>query len=326
MAIMGYDEWMRRTKLGVMKPRSKSLKVLDAALKAYKDNGASSVYLEALIAAFNDWALGKDAGFENSERNKGGAITDLMNQIIEFQRRNQPGAHLRPASLLTDIKQGAKLMAEGKLKPQIKVKLSPGVEDKSRGHVVYEEFSTSDLVKAKKGWADAFTSAERAARGIALVGKNDREDERFRRWFGNPDLARVAVVKNGVNKCLEAFQRSKVTIVNRPEIALHYVDGVDPFGDMQDGFKGDSVYGFVYNHQAGGGYRIVMGKHFLYDPDPIEGAAQTIYHELTHKVLHTKDHVYTKIKSRALATREPANALTNADNYAFYAVSFIKDI
>lgn len=107
MAIMSYDEWMRRTKLGVMKPRSKSLKVLDSALKAFKDNGASSVYLEALIAAFNAWALGKDAGFENSERNKGGAITDLMNQIIEFQRRNQPGGHLRPPSLLKDIREGA---------------------------------------------------------------------------------------------------------------------------------------------------------------------------------------------------------------------------
>ncbi|RYG00321.1 MAG: hypothetical protein EON94_09710 [Caulobacteraceae bacterium] len=326
MSIMEPDEWMKRTKLGVLKPRSKELKQLDAALVYFKQAGASPANLDMLIAAFDLWANSKGAGAENSERNKNGAVTDLMNQIIGFMNKNEPAAHLRPANLMKDIKEGAKLMKQGKLKPATHKPFDVGHVDKSKGHVVYEEFTNAELTKAKKGWSDAYRSAELAARGIAMVGRDTKEEERFRRWFGNPDPARVALVKQGIDKVLMAFKQNRVTIVNRPEITLHYVDGVDPFGDMHEGFKGDSVYGYVYHHQAGSGYRVVMGKHFLHDADPIEGAAQTVYHELTHKVLHTKDHVYTKVKSRSLALQRPADALTNADNYAYYAISFIKNI
>jgi hypothetical protein len=123
-----------------------------------------------------------------------------------------------------------------------------------------------------------------------------------------------------------AFQNNPVTVVNRPDVQVHLVNGDDPFDAMEEGFSGSGVYGYVWNHSGGTGYRIIMGKWFLADPDPIEGAAQTIYHELTHKVMKTVDHAYGKIKCRGFAAADQQKALTNADNWAFYAVSFKKNI
>ena len=97
---------------------------------------------------------------------------------------------------------------------------------------------------------------------------------------------------------------------------------------IEDGSTSD-VYGYVWvpeGGHVGSGYRVILGNWFLGDPDPIEGAAQTVYHELTHKVLGTRDHVYGKIKCRGLAAAQQQKAITNADNYGFYAVSFIKAI
>ncbi len=327
MGIMTYEEWMRRTKLGAFKPRSSALKFLDAAIKEYGRHPGASAYLETLKAAFIAWADQK-GNAEDSERNRSGAVTDLMNQIIAFDQTNRPAAHLRPTGLLKDIREGARLMAEGKLKPQVKIHISLGDEDRSLGHVVYEDFDPTELNQAKTAWADAYRCAGMACDGVRTVATSDTEEARFRRWFGDPSPARVNEVSQGLAKMYEAFQHNKVTLANRPDIQVHVINGNDPFGPMQTAnVSGQSVYGYVWGGKhTGSGYRVILGRWFLGDPDPIEGAAQTIYHELTHKVLRTTDHGYGKIKSRGFATMQAAKALENADNWAFYAVSFIKDI
>lgn len=335
MGIMTHEEWMRRTKLGAFKPRSGPLKFLDAAVKEYGRNPGSPGHLETLKAAFIAWAETKDGGnAEDTERNHAGAITDLMNQILDFERTHRPAAHLRATGLLRDIRQGAQLMAQGKLKPQVKVKVTPGDVYTAYGHVVFEDFDSASLQRAKKGWEDAYNAAEHAVMGMARIGTDSAEQDRFNKWFGRPTEDRIRTVKGGVQKLMNAFKHNKVTIANREDIQVHLVNGADPYGQMTPHFTGGGVYGYVWQggnasaadgHQ-GSGYRIIMGKWFLGDPDPIEGAAQTIYHELTHKVLRTVDHGYGKIKSRGFATMQPDKALQNADNWAFYAVSFLKEI
>lgn len=326
MSIMTYDDWMRRTRLGAFKPRSGALKLLDAAMQAYDQHRGSASHLETLKAAFIAWADTK-GNVEQSERNGNGAITDLMVQILDFQRQHQPGAHLRPPGLMRDIQQGAKLMAQGTLKPQIKVPLSVGTVDRSLGHVIYEEFEPHEMPKARKAWADAYRCSELAVNGLQQIDTHGAEEERFRKWFGPVDPARVAYVRDGLQRLRQTFTSSKVTLVNRADIHVHVVNGDDPFGPMIDtGIGGSNVYGFVWGNHAGSGYRVIMGKWFLQDPDPIEGAAQTIYHELTHKVLKTVDHGYGKIKSRGFATAQAQRALENADNWAYYAISFLKAI
>ncbi len=204
--------------------------------------------------------------------------------------------------------------------------------------------TTPSFIAARKGWSDAYDCAKLAVEGIAKVadlgGALNRmfgdkgipnagavaEEARLQRWFGALGDAAVAKVEADLKKMWDAFQHKRVIIVNREDIQIHLVNGDDPFGETTPSFTGGNVYGFVWTQTAGSGYRVIMGKHFLADPDPIESAAQTTYHELTHKVLATKDHCYGKIKSRGLATFAQDKALANADNFGFYAVSFIKTI
>lgn len=329
MAIMSHDEWKKRTAVS-LKPRSKGLKFLDACLKEYDKNRGSSQHFDALVAAFQAWAETK-ANVEGSERNGKGAVTDLLAQLIQFRDQHMPfayrsGAPSRPVGLLADIREGARLLGAGQLRPQIRVTIPRGVEDKMRGTVIWEEFDDAQLPKARQAWTDAFDCAEQAVAAIATIGRNGAEEARFQRWFGAPTPHALNTVSQGLQKMLSAFRSNRISIVLREDVTIHIVNGDDPFDKMEEGFSGSSVYGYVWNHSAGSGYRIIMGKWFLADQDPIEGAAQTIYHELTHKVLHTTDHAYGKIKCRGFSATNQAKALTNADNWAFYAISFKKDI
>jgi hypothetical protein len=328
MPIMSYEEWKRRTKLAI-KPRSSALKYLDACLKAYDDNRGSPSHFDALVLAFQSWA-GTKADVEGSERNWNGGVTELLAQLVDFRDQHMPFAHrghtFRPPSLMQDIREGAKLLHDGKLKPQVSVHIPVGVVDSSKGTVRWEEFEDSHLRKARKAWSDAYEAARTANNAIGSISRDPKQQERFQRWFGTPNAGAVDVVRRGLLKMWMTFQSNPVTIVLREDITVHLVNGDDPFGEMEESFSGSDVYGYVWQHQGGSGYRIIMGKWFLSDPDPIEGAAQTIYHELTHKVLKTVDHGYGKIKSRGYAAASQQNALTNADNWAYYAISFLKEI
>jgi hypothetical protein len=328
MPIMGHDEWKRRTKVG-LKPRSKPLRFLDACLREYDKNRGSRPHFDQLVFAYQAWARDK-ADAEGTVRNRDGAVSDLLQQIIEFRDQHMPQAHRGAGNprnaLMRDIKAGAKLLGEGKLKPQVHVQIPIGVRDTTHGNVTYEEFETDQLARARRGFADAHECAHRAKRAIEKVSTDPMEEQRFQRWFGNPNPAAVATVRDGLRKMWQAFKHSPVTIVHRPDITLHLVNGNDPHDEMVEGFSGSGVYGYVWGHTAGSGYRVVMGQWFLGDPDPIEGAAATVYHELTHKVLKTKDHAYGKIKCRGFAAAAQAQALTNADNWSFYAASFLKEI
>jgi hypothetical protein len=58
------------------------------------------------------------------------------------------------------------------------------------------------------------------------------------------------------------------------------------------------------------------------DPDPQE-ATQTLYHELTHKVIKTVDHCYGTQACKQLAQINPVNACTNADNFGYFAKAMV---
>lgn len=328
MAIMGYKEWKQRTK-HALKPRSKSLRFLDACLQDYELDKGSLGKFNWLTQAFHDWAGGKDNA-ETSIRNANGAVTDLMNQMIAFREQHMPFAKPsgpgRPAGLLRDIREGAKLLRAGMLKPAGLPTVKLGVTDTGLGTVCWEEFEDRHLPKIRKAWKDAYECAQQAAAAAARVGSDAAERNRFARWFGNPAPAAVQKVQRGTQALWTTFQSHRVTVVYREFQVMHLVNGKDPFGEMIDDEGMEKTYALVHNHQAGSGYRIVAGPPFLNDPDPIEGPAQTIYHELTHKVLNTVDHGYGKNLCLGYATSDQPKALANADNWAYYAVSFKKAI
>lgn len=333
MGIMSYSTWMSRTKRGVTKPRSTELRQLDAALKAYTER-QSGWTLDALYAAASAWSQCK-SDTAASTRNRDGAVDELFAQIDdEFEKKNNLanakhdiGRMNRPAGFLDEVRGGAAKLKSGQLTgmvPKTAVPVLAIVKDNSRGNVVYENFVGTDLAKAKRGWADAYLASARVVAGMQAVRTNPREKARFETWFGpstTPGVLDRLIRQAGEMRL--CFQTREITLVNRTDIQVHLVDGDDPLAPMTDSWAGHQIYGYVWSagNHTGGGIRVIMSNHFLQDPDPLEGAAQTVYHELSHKVLGTKDHIYGIAESKAL---DQGDKITNADNWAWYAISFFK--
>jgi hypothetical protein len=81
MPIPAYADWIKKTTLGITKPRSSALKLVDTTLKKYgdfKDVGSTV----ALDDAWRKWKQTK-AGWQNSERNVGGILVELDKGITE---------------------------------------------------------------------------------------------------------------------------------------------------------------------------------------------------------------------------------------------------
>ena len=79
--------------------------------------------------------------------------------------------------------------------------------------------------------------------------------------------------------------------------------------------------GGLTSAHVGSGLRIYLGLgYFNAGLNSIE-RPQTIYHEMTHKVLATNDHAYEPANCRALALNDAARARKNADNYGYFVTS-----
>ncbi len=323
MPIMSHADWMSRTAL-FAKPRSKEIKVLDAAIQDYGKSPGNQDKFDQVVYAYQAWAATKKNA-DASERNKRGAITDLFAQIIDFRDKNMPHRHqgetIRPDDLMAAIRKGAKLFGEGKLKPAINVKIDGGDKDPMFGHVRYENMDAAVLQRAISCMADMQRYSRAAAMGIGQLVNNKAEAARYQRWFGETSPSRVMAVTRGLRALHSAVQHSPQTYVLRKNILNHYVNGDYPFSPMEDGKSTENVYGYVWGHQAGSGYRVVLCNQFVNDPDRSE-ATQTMYHELTHKVIKTVDHVYGRPGCLDLAKKSPGQAIENADNWGYYLISF----
>jgi hypothetical protein len=183
------------------------------------------------------------------------------------------------------------------------------------GNVAFEGFTGNLLDFAKLAMKRAVAGSEMATTGIYKFDSRVSMD-RIREWFGlspasNPSHAQLLMgLSEKIKACNTAIKANPITLVNRPDIMMNHV----PIGQQ--------VYGYVWGHVAGSGYRIVLGKWFTADPDQYE-AAQTIYHELTHKVSKTKDHCYGVTLCRQLAVSDPRKAVENADNLGYYMKSYL---
>jgi hypothetical protein len=100
-----------------------------------------------------------------------------------------------------------------------------------------------------------------------------------------------------------------------------------PPGSPAAGLAGTAAYAFPTDARGqsetkfhvGSGMRIYIGPTFGTRNQHED--AQTVYHEMTHKVLGTNDHAYDPNPCRALARTDPASARKNADNYAYFVTS-----
>ncbi len=82
-----YRDWLAQTNLGALHTRSSQLKDLDAAIQAYENNrnpAEQQKYLSRIRQALAVWGRTCDGGdARNSSRNKGGAVTRLMEAVSQ---------------------------------------------------------------------------------------------------------------------------------------------------------------------------------------------------------------------------------------------------
>lgn len=79
--LPSYDEWMKATKLGLMKPRSSRLTRIDKSLKAVESMPTVKNANE-LRSAITDWIRWKGEGWTKSERNKDHIVEKLRIQAF----------------------------------------------------------------------------------------------------------------------------------------------------------------------------------------------------------------------------------------------------
>jgi Lysine-specific metallo-endopeptidase len=333
MPIMSHAEWKTRVK----EPGNRSLEFvnLDRQLQEYGNNPGSWRHFEALYNSLKSWLVKAQAGAEYNACNTNKAVEDLIAQTNQFVVEHQPfrEAGLRDPRFLQQVRMGAALRSQGGLKPEVKVLIPLHIRDTFHGTVIWEGFDDMVLPIARIAWWEAYSCARLASEAMGKVETgDDKEEERFRRWFGRPNEQVIRDVKDCLEQMWGVFKNSPVTIVWRPGRMGRCVNIDQPFAPMTPDNR--ELFGVTHwlspgdAFHAGSGYRVIAGPLFFQQDGPLRpvlSAACTIYHELSHQVLNAKDHRYGRIRSRGLAIENQIQAIWNADNYALYAISFRED-
>ena len=86
MLIPSSQQWLNDTALGVLRPRSAQMKAIDEAIKRY-EQAKTQENLWKIKNALEDWKRGKGPAWTASDRNRGGAITRLDQQLMTVDPR-----------------------------------------------------------------------------------------------------------------------------------------------------------------------------------------------------------------------------------------------
>lgn len=124
------------------------------------------------------------------------------------------------------------------------------------------------------------------------------------KWFGGN--SGVAVTKIKAVDTYFTKKCSRITFVSYPED--HFVDGVEVEANDYG-----QVIPNVGTHVSSGLRVFVYGLYFR---SKRYERINTVYHELTHKIIDTSDYRYGH--NKCLAYSGSANAVKNADNYGYF--------
>ena len=98
MSIPTYEQWKRDTSLGLLKPRSATLQSLDAAIDKY-NKARTQDNLWAIKNAFEDWKRAKGPQWQQSDRNRNGAVKRLAVDLDRVDARAYQITHMSMAEL-----------------------------------------------------------------------------------------------------------------------------------------------------------------------------------------------------------------------------------
>jgi hypothetical protein len=137
----------------------------------------------------------------------------------------------------------------------------------------------------------------------------------YAKWFeagGTAHLMKVASIVKDVD---EAINTRPITFapLDRPGVQMNTSGLCAHVFLIKDG---------KHLVHAGSGMRVmVVWKTHV--GEPVKYLAQTMYHELTHKVSSTDDHNYSEHTCAQYAKTSPATAVTNAENFNLFLREYL---
>lgn len=143
----------------------------------------------------------------------------------------------------------------------------------------------------KKAHRDGFALAVESLSSLA-------NDDRYKEWFGRHTASRFRKVKRLLTKTRDAMKDVEFT---------YQLDG--------SGCP-PNTYAYTYHDLT-----TIWLCQVFWDSTATgtDSKAETILHEHTHATALTDDHAYGQEDCRQLAIDDPATAIDNADNYAYYS-------
>lgn len=163
---------------------------------------------------------------------------------------------------------------------------------------------------------DVSEKCDRVVELAALAAKAAPADL-LTKWFGVGNHVGARKQLNAMNEYLTK-KCTRLTFVGKP--INHYVDGVtvDPgdYGQVIGNIRTTTANFQKSVAHVSSGLRI-----FIYSEYFKAGRYErmnTIYHELTHKILGTSDYKYGHGSCQKFAIKYPGTVLKNADNYGYF--------
>lgn len=216
---------------------------------------------------------------------------DYTVRLASTHVRVRPG---RTAAATVEVQSG-----EGVLRTATGIQSSaePASRPSAADDGAYSDCSTSQESQLEQALAGA---AQYTSNAVAWLSDNSSGGDEYETWFGTFDSDRFDEVSSTFSKLDSEFTKDTVTFdCSCDDDAYAYVSPSDP-------------------------YNIHLCQVFWDAPEEgINSMAGTLIHESTHFTVNggSDDHVYGTEGARELAESDPDEAVTNADNYEYFAES-----
>ena len=174
----------------------------------------------------------------------------------------------------------------------------------------YDGFNPQEQIAMEQAFRLMQTASDKATR--ALLGGDLTA---YRKWFDAKGTAHLMKVGSIVKEIDQAIKSRPITFAKLDRTGVNV--------------NTDNLCAYVFLIQSGqfmahygSGMRIMVvwkthvGNTYSY-------LAQTMYHELSHKVGGTQDHNYNEQMCKSFATNAPATAVTNAENFNLFLREYL---
>lgn len=195
----------------------------------------------------------------------------------------------------------------------------------------FEGFSLPDQQRMIAAYT-LMKQASKKARAALLSG----DLTAYKKWFEGGDTKHLMKVASIVSEIDDAIAQRPITFVNATGNAVHrdqqhlcgYVwmtrtqMGSQGVGHTVQGGKAVPTQGWDLTKAHNGSGMRVMVVPKTHNGD-VGNLAETLYHELSHKVGGTWDVTYSRGTCAANATSNPGQAVSNAENFNLFIAEYL---